>query len=169
MAGTSAQDERRQKRKDNIIILLRGGCDVTTACKASGVKSTDTFYRWLKEDEEFAERFKEAEGSALAYHTLNIRNHAKGDWKASAWWLERRYPKVYGRREKVELMGEDGGPVKVQQAEDISALLRHMTDEELDAFEKAELAKAMARSRLESAATDEPAEEAEEPEPSPAD
>jgi len=36
-------------------------------------------------------------------------------WQAAAWKLERRNPALYGRRERLELMGEDGGPIKFSQ------------------------------------------------------
>lgn len=38
-------------------------------------------------------------------------NSHEFDWRASAWRLERKFPDRWGRREKVEMSGEGGGPV----------------------------------------------------------
>lgn len=40
-----------------------------------------------------------------------------GDWKASAWLLERTYPAEYSRRTISELVGKDGGPIQTETHE----------------------------------------------------
>jgi hypothetical protein len=50
-------------------------------------------------------------------HDLAVISHhayALGDWRASAWRLERRYPERWGKRRRVELehTGAGGGPVR---------------------------------------------------------
>ena len=40
-----------------------------------------------------------------------ITTAAVKDWKAAAWRLERRAPKRWGYKQRVELTGEEGGPI----------------------------------------------------------
>lgn len=42
---------------------------------------------------------------------------AKPDWKASAWRLERKFPKRWGMHHKVELTGAEGGPIKTEDVQ----------------------------------------------------
>ncbi len=46
-------------------------------------------------------------------------NSHEFDWRASAWRLERKFPDRWGRREKVEVSGEGGGPVLIPMNLDI--------------------------------------------------
>jgi hypothetical protein len=53
-----------------------------------------------------------------------------GTWQASAWWLERSFPKRWGRSDRVEHTGADGGPLEVQVTMDeleekVGQLLSH--------------------------------------------
>ena len=46
-------------------------------------------------------------------HVLSTNSH-EFDWRASAWRLERKFPDRWGRRERTELSGPDGGPIQVE-------------------------------------------------------
>ena len=37
------------------------------------------------------------------------------NWKAAAWRLERRHPRRWANKERLELTGADGGPIKVDE------------------------------------------------------
>lgn len=75
-----------------------------------------TLYRWLEKDATFATKVKEAEGAATVGWLAKIEKAASdGNWQAAAWKLERRYPDDFGRRERVEHTGADGGPIQVEQ------------------------------------------------------
>lgn len=51
------------------------------------------------------------------------RAGANGAWQADAWWLERAFPDEYGRN-RVEVVGKDGGAMQVAVSRDsIEALL----------------------------------------------
>ena len=76
---------------------VRAGLSVQTACKAAGL-SRSTFYRWLRSDASLKQKLRQAEAVCESWHIQNITNHAEHDWRASAWFLERRYPQRYGRR-----------------------------------------------------------------------
>jgi transposase len=73
---------------------------------------------------EFAERLTRARAEAeLREMRAIVKAAADGDWRAAAWRLERRYPKQYGRQQRVEHATADGKPLNV----DLSIL----TDDEL--------------------------------------
>ena len=73
---------------------------------------------------EFAESLTRARAEAeLREMRAIVKAAAEGDWRAAAWRLERRYPKQYGRQQRVEHSTADGKPLKV----DISIL----SDDEL--------------------------------------
>jgi hypothetical protein len=43
-----------------------------------------------------------------------ITTESQFDWHAAAWRLERKYPGRWGRRERIEHSGPDGGPIKTE-------------------------------------------------------
>jgi len=80
------------------------------ACQAVGINAT-TFYDWVKRGDiditngkdsifsNFVNTLKEAEAKAIVTHVENIRQTAiSGEWTASAWFLERKYPDLFGKR-----------------------------------------------------------------------
>lgn len=94
-----------------IIQALEAGNYRKTAAALAGV-SEPTFYSWIKQAKEqktgkkveFLKSVKKAEEKAKAYHLQQIRKASEnGSWQASAWYLERKFPDEWGRREKVEM------------------------------------------------------------------
>jgi transposase len=78
------------------------------ACALAGV-STSTFYAWLEKGRagkspyvEFLEAVKKAEAAAEVKRIQIITKAADTDWKAAAWYLERRYPERWGKRNLVK-------------------------------------------------------------------
>lgn len=58
----------------------------------------------------------DAKGRAIV-----AREAKASDWKASAWFLERRFPKRWGAKQTLEHTGPDGGPIQnadVQMSEE---------------------------------------------------
>ena len=52
----------------------------------------------------FSEAVKKARAEAEGAHLRNIRRAAdNGTWQASAWWLERSFPKKWGKRSTLDL------------------------------------------------------------------
>jgi hypothetical protein len=101
------------------------GVDVNTACLREGI-SRATYYVWRQrglggeghEPEEpyaqFVEAVDKAIANAEARMLANVVKAADSDWRAAAWFLERRNREVYGSTQKVELSGTDGGAIKTQ-------------------------------------------------------
>ncbi|WP_333641861.1 hypothetical protein, partial [Mesotoga prima] len=75
--------------------------------------SPSTYYRWLElgqnAPEETIERrlydkIMKAEGEAIARNVAIIQKAAQdGVWQAAAWFLERRYPNDYARKERLDI------------------------------------------------------------------
>jgi hypothetical protein len=98
--------------RERILSILSVGGTWKMAAAAGGI-SDDTLKRHRDANEGFAAACARARDSGAAALVEKIRNAAEGgDWRASAWLLERISPEVYGRR--VVVGGPDGGPVKVE-------------------------------------------------------
>ncbi len=123
-------DANPQKVED-LINNLRLGLYVNQACELTGI-SLSSYYGWKAKAEEIEERdddnpipadqlfldfldaVKKARATAEAYHLRNVRDAGETSWQASAWWLERSAPERWGRRERVEVVGKDEGPLRIQ-------------------------------------------------------
>jgi len=92
--------------QDRICQLISAGNYIKTACEASGI-SEQTFLNWKNWGEkkghglyfEFFESVKRAEAIAIAKNVTVIQIASQNSWQAAAWWLERKYPKDWGRKE----------------------------------------------------------------------
>lgn len=110
---------------DEILTYKENGISDKDICDMVGIHQS-TFYDWLKEAEtgkdshnpnrkapclelkvELADGLKKAQAAFKAYHIQNITKASKRNWQASAWMLERMYPKEFGRIDRqIALMGE---------------------------------------------------------------
>lgn len=107
--------KRSPDREQAVLNSLRLGNTRAAAASFAGVGRA-TFYRWL-EDETFRDAIETAEAEAESRFLSQVAKAAvDGTWTAAAWWLERRRPEAYARRDrtesKVELTGKDGGPIR---------------------------------------------------------
>ena len=114
---------------------LRAGCKIAASAEAAGI-SKSTFYKWRKRGEreitrleahprarvrerefiylEFAIEVREAIAKAQLALTLYVHKEAaKGDWRASAWLLARRWPKEFADRH--EVTGAGGAALQTGQ------------------------------------------------------
>lgn len=126
---------------------IAGGNTHETACALAGI-ATSTFYEWLTKGEEaksgkfahFHDVIKKAEALAEAKRIEIIRKAGEGkgdyagkaDWKAAAWYLERRYPEKWGRRHIVADVKHDGEIEHTHKEEPIN--LANLSDEELELY-----------------------------------
>jgi hypothetical protein len=95
-----------------IVDALERGAYLVHAANAAGVSGT-AVHRWVKKGRDGIEKYAQfAEDVDRARANDALRNQAiisaaavrkvPGDWKAAAWNLERKFPKLYGRRAMME-------------------------------------------------------------------
>jgi transposase len=86
--------------------------------------SHESWYGWLREGEkdkklgkrnmkvEFFDRIKKAQSGAEMRAVSGILQAGRDNWTAYAWFLERKYPDRWSKRETHQITGADGGPVE---------------------------------------------------------
>lgn len=131
MAGRPSKFTPETARK--ICDGIEAGLSYDEAAKSAGVTYV-TFLSWKQKGEkaetgpflEFFKDIKKAEDCSKAVLVSRIKDAGKlpQHWQANAWLLERRFPKEFGKSERVEHTGKDGGPIRLRTADE-------MTDDEL--------------------------------------
>lgn len=105
--------------REALIRYIEGGNTIETACKMVGVHKTQ-FYRWVKRGEDaregttfrkFHDDVQAAEARAEVRAMTILQQGMRDDPKWAAWYLERRLPQQYGRRQYTE---QQTGPILVQ-------------------------------------------------------
>lgn len=95
-----ARIKDRQAVAAKVIEMVSSGLTIRRACEWAGV-SEKTFRSWRAADGSLSAALKKAEIEFESIHLERISDASKGqepDWKASAWLLERKFPKRYARR-----------------------------------------------------------------------
>lgn len=89
--------------------LLRGNTRENAALTAGISRSTLTTWLHLGRTEasgrytSFLAAVEKAEAAAVQASVGVVRHAARDTWQAAAWWLERRYPDEWGRKDRVEI------------------------------------------------------------------
>jgi len=103
----------------------------TARCHAAayGGIDHDTLNNWEKRYPEFKTQVLEAESRAVVAAVVHIRKAGQdGDWRADAWWLERRYPEEYGRTVSEQ---RHSGTITLLTADQ----LQELSDDEFSAYQ----------------------------------
>jgi len=113
MAGKKGRSGRKTKLtpgvRDSIIEAIRNGCYIHVAARAAGINPA-TFWDWIKYGEQqtsgvyhdFYDLVKTAEAACEAESIRIIQNAGLTTWTARAWFLERKYPERWARRERID-------------------------------------------------------------------
>jgi anti-sigma28 factor (negative regulator of flagellin synthesis) len=88
-----------------ILRAITNGNYKATAAQSVGI-SRDTLNEWEHRYPEFSDAIKKAEAKGEIYHVGRIRR-GQEQWQSSAWFLERKYPDRWGKRERRDT-GETG-------------------------------------------------------------
>lgn len=94
--------KRTPERVARIIGALENGCTRRAACAVGQIDQV-TFERWVNRFDDFAVAVKEAEGRAEAYAIAIIRRAMPDQWQAAAWYLERKHPDEWAKRETLRI------------------------------------------------------------------
>lgn len=100
--------------QDRIILSLRAGNYLETACKANGITKA-TLYNWLDRASRhkeplflaFLDAVEKAQSEAEQRDVALIAQAAQTQWQAAAWRLERKFPDRWGRREHMTVATEN--------------------------------------------------------------
>ena len=117
MAGPTKLSPTRKKQ---ICTHLAAGNSRRISAEAAGI-SRRTFQRWMAKGEEqtkgpfraFRRAVIRAEAEAVTVAVGCIREAGKKNWRAAAWWLERRHPKDWGRWEQLRLSPGEAQPTEI--------------------------------------------------------
>lgn len=133
MADRGRPTKLTKEVEEKIIRAIRAGNYIETAAAFAGI-SKDTLYNWLKRGARESQRlegspnakprkkeliyleFSDAVSRAMAEAEVrDVQNISiageQGDWRASAWRLERRHPERWGKKEKLEADHNHSGEV----------------------------------------------------------
>lgn len=100
---TGRPSKRTPEREARILQVLEAGNTRRAAAAYVGI-DPDTFSNWMRRYSDFSDRVCKAEASAEVQAVAIIRKGIQsGDTNDAKWWLERRRPEDYGRRDKIEL------------------------------------------------------------------
>jgi len=112
------------ERQAAICDAIRAGVRPEVAAVYNGIGAR-SYYRWMQHGRavdaepiyaEFVDAVERALAEWEARDVLLIGEAAKQDWHAAAWRLERRLPKVYGKRERHEIANADEGSFRIAAA-----------------------------------------------------
>jgi hypothetical protein len=123
--------------QERIVEALRAGNYQEIAANYAGV-SDATFHNWMARGREEQRRILEGEkldpkesifleffvvvekarSEAEVRNVMQIQHASRDHWQAAAWFLERSFPKRWGRKDRHEVTGADGGALKIAVSTD---------------------------------------------------
>lgn len=92
-----------------LVALVESGLPLRTAAGRCGI-GRRTVYEWLERGRRglkpfarFVREFERAQAVCEGNVIMEIVAAAEKDWRAGAWWLERRFPKRYSTKQTMRL------------------------------------------------------------------
>lgn len=127
-------DSAWTNRQKNLMLeaMLKCKCNISAACREVGI-SRQTHHNWLKGDPDYEQAINDLDDEMV--HNMESLFYKwaieKKSLRATQWFLERRDRKRYGRNERIELTGADGGPISSEGSLSITSLRDQIPDESL--------------------------------------
>jgi len=106
--------------QEKICGYIAEGNTIENSCAAVGI-SSGCYRQWMIKGREqksgkyftFLTAVKKAEAKAQARYVKIIHDASETTWTAAAWWLERKYPAQWGRKQRHEISGGDK-PIEIE-------------------------------------------------------
>jgi hypothetical protein len=140
------------KVAEKICRFLHRCPNITLAFQSVGL-DRDCYYYWKAkaaesddEDNEYVRFIRDTDAALaewMADKVYSIERAGEDDprnWTAHAWLLERMRPDVFGRKDRHELTGAEGGPI-------LNLDVRSLSDDEIERLRQGESASLVLRSR----------------------
>lgn len=95
--SSGAQEELS---KAQLLEAIMSGMDIKDAAKINGI--SDFRMGIIRSDPNFEELLQACQANAEFEHLKNINSAGRmGQWQASAWFLERKFPDKYGKKDTI--------------------------------------------------------------------
>ncbi|WP_146445271.1 hypothetical protein [Botrimarina colliarenosi] len=132
------------EQKREAVLIVSVGCDRETAARYVGCR-LEQLNEELANDGSFAAELRHAEAGSELTHMRNIQQAARDErhWRASVWWLERRLPERYARREAGSVTRRDLLRFLGSVASGVAAAVRNEEDRQRVLDSLGELAEAL--------------------------
>lgn len=110
---------------EEICAQIADGASLLAVCRAEGMPTTRTVYRWVDDNEDFCRKYaraREMQGHANAALAVESALYAQDAglgrlaYDALKWHASKLAPKVYGDKTEVAVTGANGGPVQTVNA-----------------------------------------------------
>jgi hypothetical protein len=111
--GVGAKTKLTTGRQRTICDALRKGNTRTCAANLAGI-TRETFYQWLEGNLAFSDAVTRAEAEAEDRYVEAVDKASDADWRAAAFWLERRRHGEWMKREEQQHTGRGGGKIIVE-------------------------------------------------------
>lgn len=103
--------------EERILKAIAAGNTLKDAAAYAGI-GYSTLEHWLADPRPRYRQFRQAveqkQAEAVVRNVAIIEKAAQEQWQAAAWWLERRRPDDWGRKERVEHATAPGKPMEVR-------------------------------------------------------
>jgi hypothetical protein len=126
-----------------MVEAIEAGNYASTAAESVGI-GRSTHYEWMSKGEEgiepyagYTDAIKKAEANAQMQALSVVKNAMADNWQAAAWYLERKFPELFGRRDKLtqEISTKNNEPLTVDSKTLVLTMLGRIPEE----FEEAEI------------------------------
>jgi len=94
-----------ETKKKEIIAFINAGGSKVYAAKYVGVDPA-TIIREEQADEAFRNSLTHAEATSYKNHIMNVSKAGQDDWRASAWFLERKFHQEFGKKDQLQMKVE---------------------------------------------------------------